>query len=167
MSDPFEGRPFPRGVLIGAAALIVFVIAAAAMVRMTGVGMTELPPAPVAEARELVFLDQGDGRTLAVVPAHGDVAEDGVVAELESGVDGFVLGVMRGMRRERKVRHISFDEPYLLALRTDGRLVFEDPKTGAEIDLRAFGPDNLASFAKLLRAEPKPLDQFTPAPDGH
>jgi putative photosynthetic complex assembly protein len=163
MSDPFEGRPFPRGVLIGAAALIVFVIVAAAMVRMTGVGVTEMPPAPIVEARELVFLDQGDGRTLAVVPAHGDLAEDGVVAELHSGIDGFVLGVMRGMRRERKIRDVPLDEPYLLALREDGRLVFEDPNTGAQIDLRAFGPDNLASFAKLLRAEPKPLEQFTSA----
>jgi len=162
MSDPFEGRPFPRGVLIGAAALIVFVIAASAMVRMTGVGVTEMPPAPVVEARELVFIDQGGGRTLAVVPAHGDVADDGVVAELESGVDGFVLGVLRGMGRDRKVRDIPLDEPYLLALREDGKLIFEDPETGSQIDLRAFGPTNLASFAKLLRAEPKPLEQFSP-----
>jgi len=167
MSDPFEGRPFPRGVLIGAAALIVFVIGAAAMVRMTGVGVTEIPPAPVVEARELVFLDQGHGRTLVVVPAHGDVAEDGVVAELESGVDGFVLGVMRGMQRDRKVRHVPPEKPYLLALREDGRLLFEDPNTGARIDLRAFGPDNLASFAKLLRAEPKPIDEFPGSAGAH
>lgn len=163
MSDPFDGRPFPRGVLIGAAALIVFVIAASAIVRLTGVGVTEMPPAPVVEARELVFLDQGDGTTFVVVPAHGDVAEDGLVAELQSGADGFVLGVMRTMVRDRKARDLPLDAPYLLALREDGRLVFQDPRTGRQIDLRAFGPDNLASFARLLRAEPRPMDQAATA----
>ncbi len=96
MSDPFEGRPFPREVLIGAALLIGFVIAAAALVRFTGFGSTEMPLAPMVESRQLVFVDNGDGTTTVRVPG-----EDGVVAKLESGVDGFVLGVMRGMIRER------------------------------------------------------------------
>jgi putative photosynthetic complex assembly protein len=157
MSDPFEGQPFPRGVLIGAALLIVFVIGAAAMVRLTGVGMTELPLAPVVEARELRFLDQEDGTTLVVIPEHGTLGSNGLVAVLESGVDGFVLGVMRTMVRERKARGIPLDAPYRLGLREDGRLIFEDPRAGRQIDLRAFGPDNLAAFAKLLRVEPKPM----------
>ncbi|MCF7991675.1 MAG: phosphonoacetaldehyde hydrolase [Thiohalocapsa sp.] len=148
MSDPFEGRPFPRGVLIGAAMLIAFVIIAAATVRITGVGGTALPIAPVVESRQLVFLDQGGGFTKVRVPG-----EEGTVAVLESGVDGFVLGVMRGMVRERKRRGIPLDDPYMLSLREDGRLLFEDPSTAQVIDLRAFGSTNLGSFAELLRAE--------------
>jgi putative photosynthetic complex assembly protein len=151
MSDPFEGRPFPREVLIGAALLIGFVIAAAALVRFTGFGSTEMPLAPVVESRQLVFVDNGDGTTTVMVPG-----EAGVVAKLESGVDGFVLGVMRGMVRERHSYNADVDAPYVLSLREDGRLLFEDPLTGRRIDLRAFGPTNAGSFAQLLRAEIRP-----------
>ena len=157
MSDPFDGRPFPRVVLIGAATLIGFSILAVAMVRLTGVGMTTLPLAPVIEARELVFLDQDDGITLAVIPGTEGADDDALVARLESGVDGFVLGVLRTTNRDRKLRGIPLDEPYLLAVREDGRLVFNDPATGGEIDVRAFGPTNFDSFLKLLRTEPRPL----------
>jgi len=151
MSDPFEGRPFPREVLIGAALLIGFVIAAAALVRFTGFGGTEMPLTPVVESRQLVFVKNGDGTTTVRVPG-----ENGVVAILESGVDGFVLGVMRGMVRERNSYNADVDAPYLLSLREDGRLLFEDPLTGRRIDVRAFGPTNAGSFAQLLRAEIRP-----------
>jgi putative photosynthetic complex assembly protein len=149
VSDPFEGRPFPRAVLIGAALLIGFVILAAAMVRVTGVGGTETPLPPVLESRELVFLDDGQGTTQVQI-----AGEDGTLAELESGVDGFVLGVMRGMVRERKAYEVPLEEPYVISLREGGVLLFEDPLTGRRIDLRAFGPTNTAAFARLLRAEP-------------
>ncbi|MEA3639156.1 MAG: photosynthetic complex assembly protein PuhC [Lamprobacter sp.] len=157
MSDPFEGRPFPRGVLIGAALLIAFVIAAAAMVRLTGVGGVEMPFAPVVEARELVFEELGGGLTMATLPGPNGADRDAVVGLMESGVDGFAMGVMRGMVRDRNARDLPLDAPYQLALLEDGRLVFRDPSVGTEIDLRAFGPTNMASFSKLLRAEPKPL----------
>jgi putative photosynthetic complex assembly protein len=156
VSDPFEGRPFPRAVLIGAALLIGFVILAAAMVRVTGIGGTETPLPPVLESRELVFLDNGDGTT--TVRIAGD---NGTVAKLRSHVDGFVLGVMRGMVRTRKAYDAPLDAPYVLSLREGGVLLFEDPLTGRRIDLRAFGPTNTASFARLLRAEPAP----TPEPE--
>jgi putative photosynthetic complex assembly protein len=157
MSDPFEGQPFPRGVLIGAAVLIAFVIAAAAMVRLTGVGGVEMPFAPVVEARELVFEDLGDGVTLVALPGPDGADREAVVGLLRSGEDGFAMGVMRGMVRDRNARDIALDRPYQLALLEDGRLVFRDPSIGTEIDLRAFGPTNLASFAPFLRVEPKPL----------
>jgi putative photosynthetic complex assembly protein len=151
VSDPFEGRPFPRAVLVGAALLIGFVILAAAMVRITGVGGTETPLPPVVEYRELVFIDDGSGG--ATVRIAG---EDGALAELRSGVDGFVLGVMRGMVRERKAYDVPQEAPYLLSLREGGALMFEDPLTGRRIDLRAFGPTNTEAFARLLRVEPDP-----------
>jgi putative photosynthetic complex assembly protein len=151
VSDPFEGRPFPRAVLVGAALLIGFVILAAAMVQLTGVGGTETPLPPVLESRELVFQDDGAGGT--TVRIAGD---DGKLAELETSTDGFVLGVMRGMVRERKAYEVSLDAPYLVSLREGGVLLFEDPLTGRRIDLRAFGPTNTEAFLRLLRAEPSP-----------
>ena len=160
MSDPFEGRPFPRAVLIGAALLIGFAILAAALVRFTGVGGTETPLPPVLESRELVFVDNGDGTT--TVRIAGDT---GTVAQLKTYQDGFVLGVMRGMVRERKAYDAPLDAPYVLSLREGGLLLFEDPLTGRRIDLRAFGPTNTASFAHLLRAEPEPDPISQPEPE--
>lgn len=157
MSDPFEGRPFPRGVLIGAAVLIAFVISAAALVRLTGVGGVEMPFAPVVEARELVFEDLDGGVTMVTLPGPEGADRDAVLGLMESGSDGFAMGVMRGMVRDRKARELPLGAPYQLALLEDGRLVFRDPSVGTEIDLRAFGPTNMASFARLLRVEPKPL----------
>jgi len=149
VSDPFENRPFPRAVLIGAALLIGFVILAAAMVRVTGVGGTETLLPPILEGRELLFIEDGPSTTLVQV-----AGEEGHIARLHSGQDGFVLGVMRGMVRERKAYDAPLDAPYLLSLRQGGVLLFEDPQTGRRIDLRAFGPTNTDSFARLLRAEP-------------
>jgi putative photosynthetic complex assembly protein len=166
MSDPFEGRPFPRGVLIGAALLITFVIAAAAMVRLTGVGGVEMPFAPVVEARELVFEELDSGDTMVALPGPDGADRDSVVAILRPGADGFAMGVMRGMVRDRNARDIPLDEPYQLALLEDGRLVFRDPEIGTEIDLRAFGPTNLASFSPMLRVEPKPLAEVSAAAEG-
>lgn len=151
MSDPFAGRPFPRGVLIGAAALIGFVIIAAATVRLTGIGATQFPPAPVAEARKLVFIPQNDDSTLVVLPGEPDAIP---IAHLHTATDGFVLGVLRTMVRDRKANDLPLDAPYVLALRVDGRLVLLDPLIGREIDVRAFGSTNYAAFVKLLRAEP-------------
>lgn len=148
MSDPFEGRPFPRAVLIGAGLLIGFVILSAAVVQITGVGGTETPLPPVVERRELVFVDDGAGTTTVRI-----AGEDGELAELESGIDGFVLGVMRGMVREREAYDVPLDAPYVISLRAGGILLFEDPQTGRQIDLRAFGPTNTAAFARLLRTE--------------
>jgi putative photosynthetic complex assembly protein len=145
MSDPFEGRPFPRGVLIGAAALIAFVIAAVALVRLTGVGGTETPPAPVQFSVELRFDEQDDGKTLVYAATDPEA-----IAVLESGVDGYVLGVLRAMARERRGYDVAMSEPYQLMLLEDGRLIFRDTATGREIDLRAFGPTNAQSFADLL-----------------
>lgn len=159
MSDPFEGRPFPRAVLIGAGLLITFVIALAAFVRMTGVGKTTLEPAEAVVSRSLRFDDQGNGQTLVY-----DQGQDAVIARLHSGEDGFVYGVLRAMGRERMKVGADKQAPYLVSLREDGRLLLEDPETGYQIDLRAFGPDNAGAFSELLNAEvqlrpgPEPAD---------
>jgi hypothetical protein len=60
------------------------------------------------------------------------------------------------MVRERKSNSVDVDAPYLLSLRENGSLLFEDPLTGRRIDVRSFGPTNAGSFAKLLRAEIRP-----------
>lgn len=146
MSDAFEGRPFPRPVLIGAAVLISFTIAVAAFVRLTGIGKSETEFAPVALERELLFREI-DSNTIEVI------AEGRRIATLDGNEDGFIFGVLRGLGHYRKVSVGSIDYPYIVSLRVDGRLVLEDPATGEQFDLRAYGVDNAAAFDKLLHAD--------------
>ncbi|MBK1647038.1 photosynthetic complex assembly protein PuhC [Rhabdochromatium marinum] len=145
MSDPFEGRPFPRPVLIGAAILISFTIALAAFVRLTGIGKSETEFAAVAVDRELYFREI-DPKTIEVI------ADGGRIATLDANDDGFIFGVLRGLGHHRKVSEADIDRPYIVSLRVDGRLLLEDPVTGEHYDLRAYGVDNQAAFRELLDA---------------
>ncbi len=146
MSDPFEGRGFPRPVLIGAAVLISFTIAMAAFVRLTGIGKSETEFAAVAAERELHFREIDTG-TIEVI------AEGRRIATLDANEDGFIFGVLRGLGHHRKVSVANINHPYIVSLRTDGRLLLEDPLTGDQLDLRAYGTDNAAAFRELLHAQ--------------
>jgi putative photosynthetic complex assembly protein len=157
LSDPFEQRPFPRAVLIGAAILITFVIAISAFVRTTGIGRTQLAldSETVEMTRLLRFEPIGDGTT-AVYAVVGNTQ----VAVLDVNANGFILGVLRAMTRDRSLRGIPADAPYRVSRLKDGRLILEDPQTDVPpIDLRAFGVDNAAAFGALLVAESAAIDQ--------
>ncbi|WPL15845.1 photosynthetic complex assembly protein [Thiorhodovibrio winogradskyi] len=145
MSDPFEGRGFPRPVLIGAAILISFTIAVAAFVRLTGIGKSENEFAAIAAERELHFREINPS-TIEVI------AEGQRIALLDSNEDGFIFGVLRGLGHHRKVSEADIDRPYIVSMRVDGRLVLEDPTTGEQLDLRAYGADNASAFRELLQA---------------
>ena len=147
MSDPFEGRPFPRAVLIGAAILISFVIALAAFVRMTGIGRSALESTPPVAVRELRFEDIAEAKKRIY-------ADNVAVAEVNEISAPFIFGVLRATQRQRKLLQVPFDAPYRLSLHTDGQLILEDPSVGERIDLRAFGPDNTQAFATLLNTSP-------------
>lgn len=147
MSDPFEGRPFPRAVLIGAAILISFSIGLAAFVRMTGLGKSEMTLTEPTASRLLRFVKQEHGKTLVY-----SVTEDATVAVLDSGKDGFIVHLLHLLARQRNQRNLPEDAPYLISLRADGRLILEDPLTGEKIDPRAFGPDHVAAIQKLFTA---------------
>lgn len=150
MGNPFNDRPFPRGALLGAAALLAVAIVGVASGRFLGVGVVEMPaPAPAA-SRELRFEDRADG---AVVVR--DAADDGVIAVFEAGQGGFVRGVLRGLARERRSHHVGPEPPFRLLRSDSGQLFLDDPATGRRIGLDAFGPTNAGAFAALLEARPE------------
>ncbi len=143
-------RPFPRAALIAGAGLMLASLGAAATARLTDTGVTRLPPLPAVESRSISFADRNDG---AVVVSDAS----GVVAVTPSGEGGFLRGVMRGFARDRKQRGIGPEAPFVLMRRTDGRLSLTDPSTERVVELDAFGPANVAVFARLLTArETKP-----------
>jgi putative photosynthetic complex assembly protein len=140
-------RLIPRGVLVGAGALIALTVAAAAAARVSGIGTTEPPVSAPVESRELRFEDRDDG-AVAVYEA----ADGATVDVLAPGTNGFVRGVMRGLARERKRQEIGQQPPFRLTRWADGRLTLDDTATGRRIELAAFGPTNTGAFARLLHA---------------
>ena len=106
--------------------------------------------APVA-TRELRFEDRADG-TVTVRDA-GDGAE---IARLAVGEDGFVRSVMRGLVRERRAQGIGAQIPFRLTTWASGFVSLEDPATGRLVELTAFGPDNVAAFARLAGEPARP-----------
>lgn len=147
MSDMLKARPFPRGALFGAAALIGFALITAATARITGIGATSVPEAAPVESYELRFVDRADG----AVAVHR-AGDERPVEVLAPGTNGFVRGAVRGLARERKLRGIGPAPPFRLIRWADGRLSLKDPSTGREIHVEAFGPTQVEAFVAILEA---------------
>lgn len=145
MHDHHHDRPFPRGALIGAAALIGFSLLAVTLARFAGLGPVAEPMAPVVQSRELRFADRADGAVLVY-----DRQGDEVVDLVPPGSGGFVRGVLRALARERRLQGDGASTPFRLSRLVDGRLTLEDLATGRVIDLKAFGHTNEGAFAQLL-----------------
>lgn len=145
MSDPFRGRPFPVGALIGAAALLGFSLLAVTAVRLSGIGKIDSTPPPALESVDIRFEDRVDGALVVYIDD-----EDQLVEVLPPGNQGFIRGVLRALGRERRSRGVEGPAPYRLSRRVDGSVTLEDLSTGRLINLRSFGPTNEESFARLL-----------------
>lgn len=150
MSDPFNDRPFPRGALLGTAALLTLTLVAVTASRLSSIGTTQMPDSTVVDSRELRFEDRADG---AVTVFDADARH--TVEVFAPGTHGFVRGVLRGLARERRLHEVDAQPPFRLTRWADGRLSLDDPATGRRIELAAFGPTNAAAFAQLLA----PADQ--------
>ena len=140
---PWGPDSFPAWVLYCAAAMIAFSLISVALVRITGNGPDQRAAAAVAE-RSLRFEDRNDGAVAVIDGKSGEL-----VAVLR-GEQGFVRGTLRALTRERHSRGIGNGPPFTLTAYIDHRLALLDPATGARIDLEAFGPSNMAEFARFL-----------------
>ncbi len=153
MSAHTHSDLLPRGMLILAGALVLFVFTITAAMRLAQVPAAASPVAlraanhmtPIA-SRNLRFTDRGDGAVLIVDSDKGDTA-----SIIQPGQQtGFIRGVMRGLARERRMRGIGDQPPFNLSLWQDGELSLTDSATGRSIELTAFGSTNRASFLALL-----------------
>jgi putative photosynthetic complex assembly protein len=138
-------RRFPRGALLGAAALIALSLGAAGFARLSGIGITQAPEGTAVQSRVLRFEDRSDGAVVVF-----DVRSDQIAAVLPSETNGFVRGVMRSLVRERRREDVGAEPPFLLTRWSDGRLSIEDLATRERIELTAFGQTNVAAFARFL-----------------
>ena len=144
----------PRGALLAALGLVACAFVAVVSVR-TGLVPPAADPhavraqtsAHILKSRELVFIDAADGAVAIRDPETG-VQTTAVAAGTKTG---FIRGVMRGLARDRHLRGISKDAPFILSRWSNGDLTLTDPATGrTPIELGAFGVTNRASFEALL-----------------
>lgn len=131
-----------------AAALVLLVLGAVAVSRITGVGDPQPMTAASVAVREFRFEDRPDGG-IAILDARGRLADS-----VAPGENGFLRGLMRGFARERKRNGYGPEQPFQLVGHADGRLTLEDPTTGRTVDLGSFGPTNAALFVRLMAAPP-------------
>jgi putative photosynthetic complex assembly protein len=150
-----DTEPFPRGALVAVAALITLSIVGAGAARLARLEtLPSGPPESAAKAwntEELRFTDGPDGSV-----AVRDAGDNRLVSTLPPGTGGFVRDVMRGLAHDRKVRGIDAGPPFRLTEWAGGRLVLEDPATGRQIDLEAFGTTNRDAFLQLLHPKGPP-----------
>ncbi len=140
-----ESGNLPRGVLIGAAALVAFTLLATSLGRFSGIGASHMPPAKAVLTLALRFADEADGGV--AVRAASDGA---VIYTVAPGVGGFIRGTLRGLVRDRKLAGVGDETPFTLTRWSDGTLSLADAATGRVINLDAFGPTNSGAFAQFF-----------------
>lgn len=144
----------PKGAIWFCAAVIGFTLIAAGAVRLGFVPVTASPVAVRTAAqltptatRTLSFADQPGGGLLITDTVTGDVAKTIKPGE----PSGFIRGLLRGLGRERRMKNVGMAVPYRLESWPNGQLSLTDTGTGRSIELSAFGPDNRAFMAALLK----------------
>ena len=146
MANQTTAPSFPRLPLLGAAGLVLVSLAAATVGRITH--MTETPTAAMPTRQLALRVADGAGGAVLLFDAG-----DGRQVATITGENGFLRGTLRALARERHMESIGPQAAFMLTAWNDGRLTIEDTATGGRIELEAFGPDNLAVFAKLLTAQ--------------
>lgn len=146
MSAAQIGRPFPRGALLGAAALVGLTLVSASTARLLGLKQPH-PVSTVLAARDLRFADQPDGSVTVL-----DAGTGRTFSVLAPGSNGFIRASLRSLAKRRQFGGEESQVFHLTAW-SDGRLTLDDPTADNPIELEAFGETNEMAFAKLLGTE--------------
>jgi putative photosynthetic complex assembly protein len=143
----------PRGAVIGAGLMLLFVMALTGAV---SVGLLPQSANPVAsraaqnveaaQSRELRFADRADG---AVVVSDAGTGE--TVKVIEFGQGGFLRATMRRMAKARVAAGIGAEPPFKLIRWENGALSLNDPETGRDAEIYGFGADHTKVFADMLK----------------
>lgn len=136
----------PVALLRGILVLLVLVLTLVFYSSLTDRPLEAQPPDGAIVSERIVHL-QG---TVAGAARITD-AEGVEIMRFASGDGGFVSTIDRVIRRERLRNGVSNDGVLHVRMREGQRLSIFDPSTGREIELEAFGRDNIAKFAVLVQ----------------
>lgn len=142
----------PRGALMAAAILLLFVMALTGAVKWGLLPQSADPAATraaqnvaPAQIRELRFADRADGAVVVTDAATGET-----VKLVEFGQGGFLRATMRRMAKARIAAGIGAEPPFRLTLWENGALSLSDPQTGRDAEIHGFGADHSKMFADML-----------------
>lgn len=138
-----EREMIPRALLWAMLGLALSALAITAFAVLTDRPPVGQPvPGKVVAERELIL----EGRSAQAVTVF---AKDGtLIADMDHG--GFVTVIQNAIQRARTVARVEGNPPIKIVKYDNGRLVAEDPASGASIELYAFGKDNKAAVERLL-----------------
>ncbi len=139
-----EREMIPRTLLWAMLGLALSALAITSFAVLTDRPPTGMPaPGKVISVRELIL----EGRSAQAVTVYS--ADGTLIADMDHG--GFVTVIQNAIQRARTVARVEGNPPIRIVQYDNGRLVAEDPASGASIELYAFGGDNKAAVERLMR----------------
>ena len=151
-ADP--NHPLPRPIIYSGLALMAMTVLLAALGHATGVGITVTPPPVAVVSRDLLFHEADDG--LLTVK---DATTGAEVGHLDAGEGGFVRATMRALVRNRGVHSVAGDGVWRVARDAGGDVWLQDLETKQNVDLGAFGPNQVQAFATYLPSPAAPAGE--------
>lgn len=133
----------PRALLWGMLALALSALAITTFAVLTDRPHTGKPLAGTVVAERELILEGRSAQAVTVFAADGTL-----IADMDHG--GFVTVIQNAIARARTVARVEGNPPIKIVQYDNGRLVAEDPASGASIELYAFGADNKAAVERLL-----------------
>ncbi len=135
----------PTALLRGILVLLAFVLTLVFYARITDRPLVAQPPDGAIVAERIIYLQGTPTGAARILDANGDE-----IIRYATGDGGFVSTIDRVIRRERLRNKVANDGVLHVRMREGERLSIFDPSTGREIELEAFGRDNIAKFAALV-----------------
>ncbi len=141
-----EREMIPRALLWAMLALALSALAITTFSVVTKRPHTGTPLAGTVVAERDLILEGKSAQAVTVYDAEGNL-----LADMPHG--GFITVIQNAMARARTVARVEGNPPIRIVQYDNGRLVAEDPSTGASIELYAFGSDNKAAVERLMRQQ--------------
>lgn len=128
-----------------AAGLVIASLLVVSAARLAGFSPAQdMGAADVLHSRLIRF--DSNAQSVAVV----DVQSGTVLAR--TAQEGFISGVLRGLKRMRQLERADMAAAYRLERMSNGQLLLVDTVSGVTLDLAAYGQSNAAVFAEFLPA---------------
>ena len=94
---------------------------------------------------KLIYIEQSDYLETRILNENG-----AILVEYPKDKETFVSTILRVINRDRIKRNIDKSGPLILQKKDNGRISIFDPSSGKEVDLMAFGEDNILVFRDIL-----------------
>ena len=94
---------------------------------------------------KLIYIEQSDDLETRILNENG-----AILVEYPKGEQSFVSTVLTVINRDRLKRNLDKSGPLILQKKDNGRISIFDPSSEKEVDLMAFGEDNILVFRDIL-----------------